>query len=169
MSEPVHTLRDVIDRARAKQETASNSRLMRIAREAGYSVSHTTLSAIMKGDYPSKPNRATMEALVYLTGLSFEDVQRAAGVQPGVPYVPPEGAQYLTVKQREVVNGVIRALAEANEAAAELSSDSESGFARSNDLRTPDDDDVDEYPNEAVHLGVNGVSQPAKRKKQAKM
>lgn len=126
MSDTAQTLRDVIDRAKTKQDVTSTNALAKIARAAGFGVSHTTLAAIVKGDYPSQPGKATIDALVYLSGVGFEEVCRAAGVDPGVPYAPPEVAKHLTVKQREVVNTVIRALVEAGANKLNVHSNAES-------------------------------------------
>lgn len=132
MAEPVRNLRDVLDRAKAKQQVTSFNKLAKIGRDAGFGVSHTTLASISRGNYPSRPSKETINALVFLSGCGFEEVHRAAGLgEPGVPFTVPDGAERLNVKQREVVNTVIRALLDLQDAR-------DSGTAeQSNDVHEP--------------------------------
>lgn len=113
MSEPDQpaTLRTLIDKALTKRDTASINQLARIGVDAGYSIRQTTLSQIHNGTYKWRPKPQTLDAIAYLAGVPVAEAHRAAGLDtPGVPYEPPPGADQLTPKERDVVNGVIRAI-----------------------------------------------------------
>jgi hypothetical protein len=105
------TLQTLIDAALAKHDTASINHLARIAKAANYTLTQTTLAQIHNGTYRSRPNAPTLEAIAYLAGVSSAEAHRAAGLPaPGIPYEPPPGADRLTPKERDIVNGVIRAI-----------------------------------------------------------
>lgn len=114
MSSPRTTLQDLIDQALVKRETKSINHLAKIAKSAGYRATQTTLAQIHNGTYRSQPKAPTLEAIAYLAGTPLRDAYRAAGMgPPGLPFRPAPGADKLTPKERDVVNGVIRALLEA--------------------------------------------------------
>jgi hypothetical protein len=114
--QPAQTLRDLIDQALEKQGTTSINQLAKIGQKANYTITQTTLSQIHNGTYRSQPKAPTLDAISYLSGASIEDTYRAANLgAPGVPFKPAPGADKLTPKQRDVVNGVIRALLEAGD------------------------------------------------------
>lgn len=131
MTDAGPTLRDLIKKALVRHETKSINHLAKIGRDAGYSITQTTLSQIHSETYRSEPKAPTLEAIAYLAGVPFVTAHRAAGLgEPGIPFRPAPGADRLTRKQRDVVNSVIRALLEVGEAAQEPSNDS--GIERSN-------------------------------------
>lgn len=114
MSSPRTTLQDLIDRALVKRDTKSINHLAKIAKSAGYRATQTTLAQIHNGTYRSQPKPPTLEAIAYLAGTPIQEAYRAAGMgPPGLPFRPAPGADKLTPKERDVVNGVIRALLEA--------------------------------------------------------
>lgn len=118
MSEPAQTLREFIDLAKQKQDVTSANALARRARDAGYAVSHTTFSSITAGTYPSRPSKATLEAIAGLAGVSYAEVHRAAGMgEVGPPFADqlPRDVDKLTASQRNVVLMMIRALLDVSE------------------------------------------------------
>lgn len=117
MSDPAQTLREFIDKAKTKQGVTSANALARRARDAGYAVSHTTFSSITAGTYPSRPSKATLEAIAGLAGVSYAEVYRAAGLgETGPPFTDqlPRNVDNLTASQRNVVLMMIRALLDAS-------------------------------------------------------
>lgn len=126
MTEHPTTLPGLIDAAAIKHE-ASINQLAKNAQAAGFTASQTLLNNIYNGVYRSKPKRPTLEAIAYLAGVPIEVVYAAADLDPpGAPFRPAPGADKLTLKQRDVVNAVIREFATLN---AQLSNSSDTDGA----------------------------------------
>lgn len=115
-SEPALTLRDLIEKAKAKHGTQSLRALARIGQATGGELSHNTMSSIYNGVYKARPGRRVLEEIAELAGVSYETAHQAAGL--GTPHRPfskqlPERVDELTPRHREVVLVVIRALLDA--------------------------------------------------------
>lgn len=111
------TLRDIAQRASDRHGGVRGRELDRIAKRAGLTLSYTTVDKILNGTYLSRPKRETLDALAKLSGMSQEDVYRAAG-EP-LPLAPladqlPEGADMLSAEQRSLVIGMVHQFAAMN-------------------------------------------------------
>lgn len=113
---PALTLRDLIDKAKAKHDTQSLRALARVGQAAGGELSHNTMASIYNGTYKARPGRRVLEEIAYLAGVSYETAHEAAGLgKPRRPFSRqlPERVDELTPRHREVALVVIRALLDA--------------------------------------------------------
>jgi len=122
------TLRDVALAACEKHEVAGGRALGRVAGRLELRLSYTTVDRILAGTYLSRPKPDLLDNLAILSGISKERVYRAAGQPMAVAslaeQLPPD-ADLLTADQRRAVLSIVRSLAAANRAVAELQSEVE--------------------------------------------
>lgn len=113
------TLKDVALAASDRNGGVRGRELGRIAKERGLKLTYTTVDHMLEGRYKSKPGRATLDALVELSGMTREEVYGAAGVplplKPLADDLPPD-ADLLTGLQRRVVIDTVRLFAQQNRA-----------------------------------------------------
>lgn len=111
------TLRDIADRAVARNGGKGGRALGRVAEKRGLTLSYTTVDKIRAGTYMSTPSAKTLEALSVLSGEPLSVVYDAAGLpMPRGSFadnLPPD-ADLLEPEQRKIVYDVVRALARQN-------------------------------------------------------
>lgn len=78
----------------------------------GGALDFTTIGRYQSGRHPSRPDDKTLRLLAAAYSLSYQQVQRAAGIKVGAgPYEPPEEAARLTQQEQGLVSELIKALA----------------------------------------------------------
>lgn len=147
MSEPT-TYAELIDLAMARHDVKSYRRLEAISRDAGRLISHTTLSALHKGNYNRDTTKEMRGNLAWLAGV-HERVAHAIAGKPHAPFELPDDADSLTGDQREAVLSTVRAFIKANKVARARLGKSEHLAAESAPTRTDvsqSDYDLAHYP-----------------------
>ncbi|WP_406019307.1 hypothetical protein OH783_01750 [Kocuria rhizophila] len=135
------SLQDVA--AAAKNRHGGGGRkLSRIAREHDHKITSTTIDSLIAGTYVSRPTKATLEALAYLSGETASTVYELASV----PYYEvkiadqlPDGVDELGRDERETVIAVARALLRQTRETHRLQQELDQQATRKDKLMNPDD------------------------------
>lgn len=109
------TLAGLIDLAFERHEVRSGAELERVAQGLGYKIVATTINHIRANTYKPKPRKATLEAIAKLAGVPVTVAYESAGLPaPGPPFAEqlPDGVDYLTPAERDVVIRLLRVLVE---------------------------------------------------------
>jgi hypothetical protein len=109
------TLAGLIDLAFERHEVRSGAELERVAQGLGYKIVATTINHIRANTYKPKPRKATLEAIAKLAGVPVSVAYDAAGLPaPGPPFAEqlPDGVDYLSPNERDVVIRLLRLLVE---------------------------------------------------------
>lgn len=107
------TLVSLIDLAFDRHQTHSGAQLARIAQEHGCKIVATTINHIRAGTYRPRPGKQTLEAIAFLAGVPPRVAYDAAGLPPpGPPFANelPDGVDYLSPKERDVIIRLCRVL-----------------------------------------------------------
>lgn len=107
------SLNELLDLATQRHGAESGRALERIARDSGYQIVHTTINAIRKGTYKSKPSDDTIRAIAWLAGVSDKIAFTAAGRRnPGPPFAEelPPGVDDLSPRERKAAIEILRTL-----------------------------------------------------------
>jgi hypothetical protein len=107
------TYRDVIEAAFKHQNVRYGTDLERIAKRAGFPLVSTTINQMKAGTYHSRPERPTLEALAFISGLPMRVIQEVAGVPvTETPFVDqlPADVDRLTPRERDAVIVLLRVL-----------------------------------------------------------
>jgi hypothetical protein len=109
------TLAGLIDLAFEKHQVHSGAGLERVADGHGYKLVATTINHIRAGTYKPHPRKATLEAIAALAGVPIAVAYQAADLPtPGPSFSEqlPDGVDYLTPAERDVVIRMLRLLVE---------------------------------------------------------
>ena len=112
------TLVSLIDLAFDRHQTSSGAKLARIARDNEFKIVATTINHIRAGTYRPRPGKQTLEALAFLAGVPPRVAYDAAGLPaPGPPFAQelPDGVDYLSPKERDLVIRLCRVLLDRHE------------------------------------------------------
>jgi len=116
------TLAGLIDLAFERHEVRSGAELERVAQGLGYKIVATTINHIRANTYKPKPRKSTLEAIAKLAGVPVTVAYESAGLPaPGPSFAEqlPDGVDYLTPNERDVVIRLLRLLVERHEAGEE--------------------------------------------------
>lgn len=116
------TLAGLIDLAFERHEVRSGAELERVAQGLGYKIVATTINHVRAGTYRPKPRKYTLEAIAKLAGVPLAVAYDAAGLPaPGPPFAEqlPDGVDYLSPAERDVVIRLLRLLVERHETGEE--------------------------------------------------
>lgn len=82
------------------------------AQARGYTLTHPTVGRWIKGQSQTEPDEATLKAFSEVLTIPISQLRRAANVPTGAPgpYKPPAEADRLSLRQRQAVNELIRAI-----------------------------------------------------------
>jgi hypothetical protein len=82
------------------------------AKRIGDAMHFSTISRYQSGDHPDDPPERALRLLAAAYGLSYREVQQAAGVKVGAgPYQPPEEAARLTRQEQDAITHLIKVIA----------------------------------------------------------
>lgn len=82
------------------------------ATELGVDLPYGTIAAYWTGRHPRHPSEKTLEGLAEVTPVSLRRLRRAVGAAEGeaTPWSPPAEANRLTIRQREALEQLIKAI-----------------------------------------------------------